>query len=114
MTYVIGSACVDIKHKSCVTECPVDCIYEGARTMYINPDECVDCGACRIACDIDAIYYETDLPEDQLPHLTDNAAFFTDNLPGRAGPLGMPGGAAVVGRVGADTPLIAGLPLRIA
>ena len=22
----------------------MDCIYEGARVLYINPDECVDCG----------------------------------------------------------------------
>ncbi|RFT23662.1 ferredoxin, partial [Bifidobacteriaceae bacterium GH022] len=30
-------------------ECPVDCIYEGDRTLYINPNECVDCGACEPA-----------------------------------------------------------------
>jgi NAD-dependent dihydropyrimidine dehydrogenase PreA subunit len=51
MTYVIGTACADVMHKSCVQECPVDCIYEGARTLYINPDECVDCGACKPACE---------------------------------------------------------------
>ncbi|REX62463.1 ferredoxin family protein, partial [Mycobacterium tuberculosis] len=38
MTYVIGSECVDVMDKSCVQECPVDCIYEGARMLYINPD----------------------------------------------------------------------------
>src|SRR4051812_29826677 len=54
MTYVISSACVDVMHKSCVQECPVDCIYEGARSMYINPDECVDCGACKLACEAGA------------------------------------------------------------
>lgn len=42
MTYVIGKAWVDVTDKSCVQEYPVDCIYEGARAMYINPDECVD------------------------------------------------------------------------
>ena len=46
MTYVIGSECVDVMHKACVQECPADCIYEGARVLYINPNECVDCGAC--------------------------------------------------------------------
>lgn len=51
MTYVITSACVDVKHKSCAAECPVDCIYEGDRTMYINAEECVDCGACRLLCE---------------------------------------------------------------
>jgi NAD-dependent dihydropyrimidine dehydrogenase PreA subunit len=110
MTYVIGRACVDVTEKSCVQECPADCIYEGARALYINPDECLDCGACKPACRVGAIYYETDLPEDQQQHLADNAAFFHDTLPGRAGPLGSPGGAADLGRVGVDTPLIASIP----
>jgi NAD-dependent dihydropyrimidine dehydrogenase PreA subunit len=112
MTYVIGRACVDVMDKSCVQECPVDCIYEGARSMYINPDECVDCGACKLICRMEAIYYETDLPADQQQHLADNAAFFTETLPGRDGPLGSPGSAASVGRVGVDTPLVATLPAR--
>jgi NAD-dependent dihydropyrimidine dehydrogenase PreA subunit len=112
MTYVIGTACVDVMHKACVQECPVDCIYEGARSMYINPDECVDCGACRLICEAGAIYYETDLPDDELVHLADNAAFFSEILPGRDGPLGAPGGATELGPVGADTPLVAALPRR--
>jgi len=110
MTYVIGTACADVMDKSCVQECPVDCIYEGARAMYINPYECVDCGACKLICRVGAIYYETDLPDDQQQHLADNAAFFTETLPGRDGPLGSPGGATQLGRVGVDTPLIAALP----
>jgi NAD-dependent dihydropyrimidine dehydrogenase PreA subunit len=86
MTYVIGSACVDVMHKSCVRVCPVDCIYEGARALYINPDECVDCGACKLECEVGAIDYETDLPEDERQHLADNSAFFTEILPGRYTP----------------------------
>ena len=110
MTYVIGAACVDVMDKSCVQECPVDCIYEGARAMYINPAECVDCGACKPICRVEAIYWEGDLPEDQLRHLADNAAFFSQPLPGRDGPLGSPGGAAKVGSLGVDTPLVAAVP----
>ena len=112
MTYVIGSACVDVMDKSCVQDCPADCIYEGARSLYINPDECVDCGACKSICRMDAIYYETDLPEDQMQHLSDNSAFFLTTLPSRDRPLGSPGGASPLGRVGADTPLVAALPLQ--
>lgn len=112
MTYVIGSACVDVVDKSCVEDCPVDCIYEGDRAMYINPDECVDCGACAFICKMDAIYFETDLPAGEEGHLADNAAFFSQPLPGRDAPLGSPGGAAALGRVGVDTPLVAGLPRR--
>jgi NAD-dependent dihydropyrimidine dehydrogenase PreA subunit len=110
MTYVIGAACVDVMDKSCVQECPVDCIYEGARAMYINPDECVDCGACKSICRVEAIYWEGDLPDDQLQHLDDNAAFFNKPLPGRSAPLGSPGGAAKVGPLAVDTPLVAAMP----
>jgi NAD-dependent dihydropyrimidine dehydrogenase PreA subunit len=112
MTYVITSACVDVMDKSCVQECPVDCIYEGARSLYINPDECVDCGACKSMCRVDAIYYEADLPEAEREHLADNAAFFNESLPGRDRALGSPGGAAILGPVGTDTPLIAALTTR--
>src|SRR5207244_1969863 len=89
----------------------VDCIYEGARALYINPDECVDCGACKLICEAGAIEYETDLPEDELQHLADNAAFFTEVLPGRDAPLGSPGGAIRLGPVGVDTPLVAATSL---
>lgn len=112
MTYVIGSACIDVMDKSCVLECPADCIYEGARSLYINPDECVDCGACKIACRVDAIEYESDLAEDEFARLADNAAFFATALPGRAAPLGSPGGAHRLGRVGVDTPLVAAMPMK--
>jgi NAD-dependent dihydropyrimidine dehydrogenase PreA subunit len=113
MAYVIGAACVDVMEKDCVQECPVDCIYQGARSLYINPDECVDCGACKSACRVGAIYYETDLPDDEYQHLADNAAFFRETLPGRDAPLGSPGGAAEVGPLGVDTPLIARMPKRL-
>lgn len=110
MAYVIGKACVDVMEKDCVQECPVDCIYQGARSLYINPDECVDCGACKPACRVGAIYYETDLPDDEVQHRADNAAFFHETLPGHDGPLGSLGGAAGVGPLGVDTPLVAGMP----
>jgi NAD-dependent dihydropyrimidine dehydrogenase PreA subunit len=112
MTYVIGQPCVDVLDRACVDECPVDCIYEGARSLYINPDECVDCGACEPVCPVEAIYYEDDLPDTLQPYLADNAAFFTEPLPGRDEPLGCPGGASSLGVVGVDTPLVAGLPAQ--
>ena len=67
MTYVIGEACVDVLDRACVEECPVDCIYEGERMLYIHPDECVDCGACEPVCPVEAIYYEDDLPVSGRP-----------------------------------------------
>lgn len=111
---MISGACVDVTDKSCVQECPVDCIYQGSRSLYINPAECVDCGACKSICRMDAIYYEPDLPQDQHKHLADNAAFFREILPGRDVPIGSPGGASDLGPVGVDTPLVAALPPQCA
>lgn len=112
MTYVITQACIDCVHRSCVKECPVDCIYEGARSLYIQPEECINCGACVPVCPEEAIYFEEDLPESSLPHLKDNEDFFTQTLPGRSEPLCSPGGAAKTGRLGVDTPLVAASPHR--
>jgi len=112
MAYVIGEPCVDVMDRACVEECPVDCIYEGGRALYIHPDECVDCGACVPVCPVDAIYFEGDLPAELAPYLDDNADFFTETLPGRDQPLGFPGGATALGPLGVDTPLVAALPKR--
>jgi len=110
MTYVIGLPCVDVKDRSCVEECPVDCIYEGARMLYIHPDECIDCGACEPVCPVEAICYEDDLPETLVPYHEDNARFFNDTLPGLDQPLGSPGGAAKLGAIDADTAMVTTLP----
>jgi NAD-dependent dihydropyrimidine dehydrogenase PreA subunit len=112
LTYVIGEPCIDVMDRACVDECPVDCIYEGARSLYIHPDECVDCGACEPVCPVEAIYYEDDLPTELEPYKDDNARFFTEPLPGRDEPLGSPGGASRVGVSGADTELVASHPVR--
>ncbi len=40
---------------SCQSECPVDCIMEGA-PYSIDPDKCIDCGACEAACPVGAIH----------------------------------------------------------
>jgi NAD-dependent dihydropyrimidine dehydrogenase PreA subunit len=61
--YVVTVACVNVKDRSCVEECPVDCLYEGEQMMYIHPDECIDCGACEVACPVDAIYAARNLPD---------------------------------------------------
>ncbi len=89
MTYVITEPCVDVKDKSCVDECPVDRIYEGVRMLYIQPDECIDCGACEPVCPVEAIYTEEDVPEEWNEYTQFNADFFVD--------LGSPGGAGRVG-----------------
>jgi NAD-dependent dihydropyrimidine dehydrogenase PreA subunit len=110
MTYVIAEPCVDVLDKACVDQCPVDCIYEGARMLYIQPEECIDCRACQPVCPVDAIYYEDDLPEHLAGYAQENARFFSEVLPGRDEPLGTPGGAEDLGPVGVDVPTVAALP----
>jgi NAD-dependent dihydropyrimidine dehydrogenase PreA subunit len=105
MPYFVNEACVDELDLSCVEECPVDCIYEGGSKMYINPKECIDCGACEPVCPVDAIAYD-DTAKD-LTHKEDNARFFYEPLEGRTEPLGNPGGARKIGKIEADTALIA-------
>jgi NAD-dependent dihydropyrimidine dehydrogenase PreA subunit len=43
MTYIIAEPCIDIKDRSCVDVCPVDCIHEAERILVIDPEECIDC-----------------------------------------------------------------------
>jgi len=106
MPYIIAAACIDVMDKSCMEECPVDCIYEGGRKLYINPAECIDCGACEPVCPVQAITQDRRVPDDQVAFVADNAHFFSHTLPGRAQPLGTAGGAGVTGALGVDTDLV--------
>ena len=106
MTYVIAQPCVDLLDKACIEECPVDCIYEGKRMLYIHPDECVDCGACEPVCPVTAIFYEDDVPAEWKQFTPINAEFFSDEVSG----IGSPGGAAQVGPTDKDHPVVAAWP----
>ncbi|MFF4112751.1 ferredoxin [Streptomyces sp. NPDC001714] len=99
MTYVIAEPCVDVKDRACVIECPVDCIYEGERTLYINPWECADCHACEPVCPVEAVFREDDLPAQWAQYGSVNAEYFRDG-PGEG-----------TGRSErADLPVVAALP----
>ena len=103
MVYIIAEPCIDVKDKACVEECPVDCIYEGERSLYIHPGECIDCAACEPACPVEAIFYEDDVPDEWKQFIGINAEWFSDAVTG----LGDPGGAAQVGPQPKDHPLVA-------
>jgi ferredoxin len=62
MAYVVADPCVKCKYTDCVAVCPVDCFYEGKNSLAINPDECIDCGACEPECPTTAIFEESELP----------------------------------------------------
>jgi NAD-dependent dihydropyrimidine dehydrogenase PreA subunit len=106
MPYVIAASCIDVMDRSCMEECPVDCIYEGGRKLYINPIECIDCGACEPVCPVDAITQDRRVPDEQTDFVADNGRFFSEPLSGRDEPLGAAGGASAVGPLGVDTELV--------
>lgn len=63
MTHIVTEPCIKCKFTDCVAVCPVDCFHEGANMLVIDPEECIDCGACVDECPVHAIYPEEDLPE---------------------------------------------------
>ncbi len=87
MTYVIAEPCVDVMDQACVSVCPVDCIHfeEGVdRILFIDPDECIDCGACEPECPVAAIFPEDSVPADQEKYTQINALWFSDKDAARA------------------------------
>ena len=63
MTFIVAEPCIKCKYTDCVDVCPVDCFHEGKNFLVIDPEECIDCGACEPECPTTAIFSEDDLPE---------------------------------------------------
>ena len=84
MAYVITEPCIGTKDTACVDVCPVDCIHprkdepdhEGVKQLFINPAECIDCGACVPVCPVTAIFALDDLPEKWKSYAERNAKYF--------------------------------------
>ena len=82
MAYVIVDTCT--KDELCVAACPVDCIhpkkdepgFEEAPHLYVNPVECIDCGACIPVCPTNSVFVLEDLPPEQAHFAELNAAHF--------------------------------------
>jgi ferredoxin--NADP+ reductase len=78
---VTQSCCADA---SCVLACPVNCIHPApgepgfadAEMLHVDPDGCVDCGACATACPADAIVPRESLTPAQAPFAALNAAYY--------------------------------------
>ncbi len=109
MAYVIAEPCVDVHDRGCVDECPVDCIYDGLRKSYIQPDECVDCGACEPVCPVTAIFNKDDLPDAWQGYAQIEREFFGPAV----ADLGSPGGAAQIGDTHVDHPVVAALAVVV-
>ncbi len=81
MAYVITQPCIDVRDRSCQDVCPVDCIYDEPdkdRMLFINPDECIDCGACEPVCPVAAIFVQDAVPEQWKDFIAVNRLYFTD------------------------------------
>ncbi len=84
MAYVIAEPCIGTKDKACVAVCPVDCIHEGTvdvdgnvyDQLFIEPNECIDCGLCEPECPVDAIFIADELPEKWREFTNINAEFY--------------------------------------
>jgi ferredoxin len=55
MTYVVTENCIKCKYTDCVDVCPVNCFYEHAHMLVIDPEQCIDCGVCEPECPAEAI-----------------------------------------------------------
>lgn len=99
MAFIITSKCVGTCDTACVDVCPTDCIHgpvdlaqirlvaPAARAeslpglqLYIDPEECIDCGACLPECPADAIFEESDVPAEELGAIAANRAFFAPSV----------------------------------
>jgi NAD-dependent dihydropyrimidine dehydrogenase PreA subunit len=87
MTFVITEPCVGTKDASCIDACPVDCIhptededdFDDVEMLYIDPEECIDCGACVPECPVEAIYEEDEVPEGQEHYLEEAVEWYKKN-----------------------------------
>jgi len=68
MSHIVGDACVMCKYTDCVDACPVTCFHETPEMLVIDPEVCIDCGACVPECPVGAIYFDEDLPENQAEY----------------------------------------------
>jgi len=84
MAYIIAEPCIGVKDTACVDACPVDCIhpkkdaaeFADAVQLYIDPMECIDCGACVPVCPVAAIFAVDDLPDQWRNFAKINAEHF--------------------------------------
>jgi ferredoxin len=82
MAYVITDTCT--KDELCVEACPTDCIhpkkdeegFEAAPQLYVDPEGCIDCGACVPVCPSNSMFLVDEVPADKQEAIAKNAAHF--------------------------------------
>ncbi len=73
MSHVVCEPCLNCKYTDCVAVCPVDCFHEADLILYIDPEECIDCGLCIPECPVAAIFADVDVPEQWKSYIELNA-----------------------------------------
>ncbi len=73
MAHVVTEPCVNCKYTDCVVVCPMECFYADGRQLYIDPDDCIDCGACVPECPVEAIFQDVNVPAAFAPYIQINA-----------------------------------------
>ena len=83
MPYVITALCS--RDGACAEVCPVECIVKGPEgdpewgmAYFIDPDSCIDCGACEPECPESAIFPDDEVPDEYQDWIAKNAAFYSD------------------------------------
>lgn len=100
MIYIIVEPCIGVCDTACVDVCPVDCIHgpaplediravreDGGEAalkekfgddiqLWIDPEECISCGACEPECPVEAIFEDEEVPEKWEHYIQLNADFF--------------------------------------
>jgi len=82
VAFVITDNCT--KDELCIQACPVDCIhprgdeadFASAPHLYVNPAECIDCGACLPVCPSNSIFPLDEVPADKQGFIAINEAHF--------------------------------------
>jgi ferredoxin len=73
MAYVVCDPCRDCKYTDCVVVCPCECFYQDESMLYIDPENCIDCDACRPECPVEAIFPDVSVPAAWTQYIQLNA-----------------------------------------
>ncbi len=82
MAFIITETCT--KDEKCIDVCPVDCIhprkdeakFAEVSQLFIDPVNCIDCGACVPVCEASAIFAADEVPENLAAFVDQNAQYY--------------------------------------
>ncbi|MEP2470968.1 4Fe-4S binding protein [Roseobacter sp.] len=87
MTHIVTENCSSCRFTDCVSVCPVNCFHGDADRLYIDPDLCIDCGACIPKCPVGAIVEDIDILGSPLIELNAEQAALLPVIKAKQSPL---------------------------